>query len=80
MSQVCSQIQVEDSLLKEATQICKNLGIDIETAINLFLEQTVLDNALPCKTNRLKNPIKPKKVIEPLLNCKMQPKKTVQRT
>ena len=39
-------IQVDDELLEQATEVLGRYGIDVPTAIRLFLEQTVLDQAL----------------------------------
>ena len=39
-------IQVDDELLEQATEVLGRYGLDVPTAIRLFLEQTVLDQAL----------------------------------
>ena len=40
-------IRVDDQLKKEAQTLYKNLGMDLSTAINVFLRQSVQDQALP---------------------------------
>ena len=41
------QIQIDETLKKKASQIYSNLGLDISTAICLFLKQTVEENGIP---------------------------------
>lgn len=67
MSQVWLQIQVEESLLKEATQILDDLGLDMETAVNMFLKRSVMENGLPFKTKPSKEPYKAEKGYRAML-------------
>lgn len=41
------QIQIDETLKTKATQIYSNLGLDISTAICMFLKQTVKENGIP---------------------------------
>lgn len=41
------QVRVEDSLKNDAISIFNNLGIDISTAIKIFLKRVVICNGLP---------------------------------
>lgn len=41
------QIRVDDDLKNQATAICEELGIDLPTAIRMFLKRTVMQNGIP---------------------------------
>ena len=41
------QIRIEDELKMQATAICNELGLDISTAVRLFLRKIVLDGGIP---------------------------------
>ena len=41
------QVRVEDSLKNDAISIFNNLGIDISTAVKIFLKRVVICNGLP---------------------------------
>lgn len=41
------QIRVEDELKTEAAQIYEKLGIDLPTAVRMFLKRSVLENGIP---------------------------------
>lgn len=45
MSQIA--VRVDDQLKKEATAIFNELGLDMTTAIKLFLKQSVLTRSIP---------------------------------
>ena len=47
MSTSLIQIRVEDNLKKKAAQIYSDLGIDISTAVRMFLKRTVMENGIP---------------------------------
>lgn len=42
-----TQIRIDSSLKKEATELFSNLGLDMSSAVTLFLRQCVLHNGLP---------------------------------
>ena len=44
---VQTQIRIEPDLKKQANEIFVNLGLDMSTAVNLFLYQVVLRKGLP---------------------------------
>lgn len=75
MSQVWLHIEVEESLLKEATQVFDNLGIDIETAVNMFLKHTILVNGLPFKAEASTSPYKAGKGYQAMLKLGEEAKK-----
>ena len=41
------QVRVDDSLKDEAAQVFENLGIDISTAVRMFLKRAVMENGIP---------------------------------
>ncbi|CBJ22508.1 conserved hypothetical protein [Streptococcus mitis B6] len=45
MSQIA--VRVDDELKKEATAIFNELGLDMSTAVKLFLKQSVLTRGIP---------------------------------
>lgn len=47
MSQIA--VRVDDQLKKEATEIFNELGLDMSTAVKLFLKQSVLTKSIPFK-------------------------------
>lgn len=47
MSQIA--VRVDDDLKKEATAIFNELGLDMSTAVKLFLKQSILTKSIPFK-------------------------------
>ena len=47
MSQIA--VRVDDQLKKEATALFNELGLDMSTAVKLFLKQSVLTQSIPFK-------------------------------
>lgn len=41
------QIRVDDKLKSEATNIYEELGIDLPTAVRIFLKRSVIENGIP---------------------------------
>ncbi len=41
------QFRIDDDLKLEATAICDKLGIDLSTALRMFLKRTVMENGIP---------------------------------
>ena len=41
------QIRIEEDLKNKATEIFNSLGLDISTAIRLFLKKSVIDGGIP---------------------------------
>ena len=44
------QVRVDDDLKNQATAIYNELGIDLSTAIRMFLKRTVLEKGIPFDT------------------------------
>lgn len=47
MSTATLQIRVEDSLKEQAVALFERLGLDLPTAIRIFLKKSVLENGVP---------------------------------
>lgn len=47
MANVSTNIRIDDEVKKKAVQIFSDLGMDMSTAVNIFLRQTILHNGLP---------------------------------
>lgn len=40
-------VRVDDNVKKEAMNVFRNVGIDMSTAINVYLHQVILHNGIP---------------------------------
>lgn len=47
MASSVMQIRVDEQLRNEAAEIYERLGIDLPTAVRMFLKRSVLDNGIP---------------------------------
>ena len=47
MATVLLQVRVDENLKAQAAKICENLGIDLSTAVRMFLHRTVTENGIP---------------------------------
>lgn len=47
MAKVLIQLDVDKELLDAAQDVCSRLGMDVETAVRVFLQQMVAENGLP---------------------------------
>ncbi len=47
MATVPTQIRIDKELKKQATELFEQLGIDMSSAVNMFLKQSVLRGGLP---------------------------------
>jgi DNA-damage-inducible protein J len=56
------QIRVDEELKKQATNICEELGIDLPTAVRMFLKRTVRQNGIPFSMTLSENTIQKKEV------------------
>lgn len=41
------QVRVDEELKKQAAAVCEELGLDLPTAIRMFMKRTVLQNGIP---------------------------------
>lgn len=54
MSKVSTNINLEPELKKRAQELFKDLGLDLTTAVTLFLSQAVREQAIPFEIKREK--------------------------
>ena len=47
MPKICTNISLDPQLKKEATDLFDSLGLDLSTAITLFLSQSVREQRIP---------------------------------
>ena len=47
MATAPTQIRIDADIKKQATDLCNDLGLDMSSAVNLFLHQCVLRGGLP---------------------------------
>ena len=45
-------IRIDDNLKKQAQELFKDIGLDMTTAITMFLQQAVTDNCIPFEVRR----------------------------
>ena len=48
-------VRVDDSLKKQASELFADLGLDMSTAVNMFLKQAVMYEGLPFEVRRVLN-------------------------
>ena len=56
MSSSVFQMRLDDELKGEAAAIYEKLGLDLPTAIRMFLKRTILDNGIPFSMTLPKDP------------------------
>lgn len=64
MSTVQTQIRIDPQVKSDATLMFKNLGLDLSTAINIFLRQALYEGGLPFSVKQKKINKKTMKAIE----------------
>ena len=47
MTKVSTNIRIDDEVKRKSAAIFTDLGMDMSTAVNIFLRQTILHNGLP---------------------------------
>lgn len=47
MPNISTNIRINDEVKKQSSEIFNNLGLDMSTAVNIFLRQTIRHNGLP---------------------------------
>ena len=74
MNNTVLQIRVDEELKKNANIVLEDIGLDLSTAIRMFLNKTVTLNGLPFEINsKIKKPNKKKqKVTKDYLNTFME--------
>ncbi len=67
MSTSLLQVRVENSLKDKATSIFENLGIDISTAVRMFLKRAVIENGIPFRMTLPKQPYSSERGIKAMM-------------
>lgn len=60
------QFRVDDDLKAQATAVCNNLGIDLPTALRIFMKRTVLVNGIPFSMTLPKEDYKSNRAVRAL--------------
>ncbi len=60
------QFRVDDELKAQATAVCENLGIDLPTALRMFMKRTVLVNGIPFSMTLPKQDFKVQRAVRAL--------------
>ena len=60
------QIRVDDELKEKATVLYASLGLDLSTAIRMFLTRSIMENGIPFSTTLPKEPYKATQAIQAL--------------
>lgn len=47
MATVLLQVRIDENLKAQSAKIFENLGIDLSTAVRMFLHRTVTENGIP---------------------------------
>ena len=58
MATTLLQVRIDDSLKDEAARVFEGLGIDISTAVRMFLKRAVLENGIPFRMTLPQAPYK----------------------
>lgn len=68
------QVRIDDNLKSEATNIFDKLGIDISTAIRMFLKRSVQENGIPFSM-KLEAPSVEKDILQAMQTMSSEAKK-----
>ncbi|MCI9306787.1 MAG: type II toxin-antitoxin system RelB/DinJ family antitoxin [Lachnospiraceae bacterium] len=70
------QFRVDDELKAQATAVCENLGIDLPTALRMFMKRTVLVNGIPFSMTLPKQDFEVQRAVRALHEVSDMAKKT----
>ena len=68
MSTTLVQVRIDEKLKSEATAVYDSLGIDLSTAVRIFLKRSVLANGVPFDMTLPKSTSAEDKALNALLN------------
>ena len=60
------QFRVDDELKNKAVSICEDLGIDLSTAIRMFMKRMVIENGIPFPMVNAQEPYNKEKALDAL--------------
>ena len=52
MAKVATSITIDSEIKSQAQELLADLGLDLSTAVNIFLRQTIRENAIPFVISR----------------------------
>lgn len=70
MAKVTTTITIDSNIKAQAQELFADFGLDLSTAINIFLRQTVRENAIPFEITRNVPNEETKRAIENVRNGK----------
>lgn len=75
MSTSVMQFRVDDELKRQATEVCENLGIDLPTALRIFMKRTVIANDIPFNMTLPKRDYKSNRAVRAMCEASEAAKK-----
>ena len=66
MATTLMQFRVDDELKAQTTAVCENLGIDLPTALRIFMKRTVIANGIPFSMTLPKEDYKSSRAVRAL--------------
>lgn len=63
------QFRIDDELKKQATAVYDALGIDLSTAVRIFLKRSVMVNGVPFNMTLPKSEVKAERALQELSNA-----------
>lgn len=70
------QVRIDEKLKEEAAEVFDKLGIDISTAVRMFLKRSVLDNGIPFRMTLPKEDYKADRGVRALQELTQNARKT----
>lgn len=75
MATTLMQFRVDDELKAQATKVCEELGIDLPTALRIFMKRTVIANGIPFSMTLPKKDYKDSRAVRALFQLSDEAKK-----
>lgn len=69
------QFRVDDELKAQASAVCENLGIDLPTALRVFMKRTVIANGIPFSMTLPKSDYKSDRAVRAMYAASEQARK-----
>ena len=75
MASSVMQFRVDDELKAQASAVCENLGIDLPTALRMFMKRTVIANGIPFSMTLPKSDYKSNRAVRAMYEASESAKK-----
>lgn len=75
MASSVMQFRVDDELKTQASAVCENLGIDLPTALRMFMKRTVIANGIPFSMTLPKSDYKSNRAVRAMYEASENAKK-----